>query len=93
MSSRDLLRACAAPLICVLFVLAFGAGLLSLSQQRQPLSIVDEHIHFDTAVRASHGEIPWRGALLTDELVQEWACGVGHEAGPLAVLPRQVVSG
>jgi len=71
--------------IGVLFVALFGAGLISISQDGHPLSIVDEHIHFDTAVKASQGEIPYRGSLLGPELVNEWACGVGHEGGPTSV--------
>lgn len=71
--------------IGVLFVVLFGAGLISISQDGHPLSIVDEHIHFDTAVKAAQGEIPFRGSLLGPELVNEWACGVGHEGGPTSV--------
>lgn len=66
------------------FVASFSYGLVALSQDAHPLSVVDEHIHFDTAVLATQGEIPWRGAHLGDAVVQEWACGVGHEGGALA---------
>lgn len=69
----------------VLFAALFSAGLFTISQDGHPLSIVDEHIHFDTAVKAMHGEVPFRGSLLGEELVHEWACGVGHEAGPTSV--------
>lgn len=79
------LRSTATGVVVTLFVLLFGAGLFSISQDGHPLSVVDEHIHFDTAVKALHGEIPFRGSLLSDETVQEWACGVGHEGGPTTV--------
>jgi hypothetical protein len=72
------------PALTAIFVILFAYCLLSLSQDRHPMSVVDEHIHFDTAARATHGEIPWRGALLSQDLIDEWACGVGHEAGALA---------
>lgn len=68
-------------IVGALFVVLFGAGLFAISQDGHPLSIVDEHIHFDTAAKATHGEIPYRGSLLGPELIDEWACGVGHEAG------------
>lgn len=79
---RSVARTTAALLTAGLFVLLFAAGLLTLSQDGHPLSIVDEHIHFDTAVLATEGQIPYRGTVLGQALVQEWACGVGHEAGP-----------
>lgn len=72
-----------APAITAVFIVIFAVCLLNLSQARHTMSVVDEHIHFDTAARASHGEIPWRGALLSQDLIDEWACGVGHEAGAL----------
>ncbi|TYL52525.1 hypothetical protein [Agromyces mariniharenae] len=67
----------------ILFVFVFGFGLVNISQDGHSLSVIDEHIHFDTAVRAEQGVIPWRGMLLGPELVDEWACGVGHEGGGL----------
>lgn len=67
----------------VLFVIVFSVGLVNVSQDGHSLSVIDEHIHFDTAVRAEQGVIPWRGMLLGPELVNEWACGVGHEGGGL----------
>lgn len=72
-----------APVISGLFIIVFAVSLLTISQARHSLSIVDEHIHFDTAARATHGEIPWRGALLGQELIDEWACGVNHQAGAM----------
>lgn len=67
----------------ILFVTVFSVGLIKISQDGHSLSVIDEHIHFDTAVRAEQGVIPWRGMLLGPELVNEWACGVGHEGGGL----------
>ncbi len=76
-------RTAAALVIGALFVGLFSFGLVNISQDGHPLSVIDEHIHFDTSVRAMHGEIPWRGALLGDELIEEWSCGVGHQGGGL----------
>jgi hypothetical protein len=67
----------------ILFIAVFGIGLVNVSQDGHSLSVIDEHIHFDTAIRAEQGIIPWRGMLLGPELVDEWACGVGHEGGGL----------
>ncbi|MGH3690634.1 MAG: hypothetical protein ACRDT7_10800 [Microbacterium sp.] len=67
--------------VATLFTALFATGLFTISQDRHPLSVVDEHIHFDTAAVAVDGIIPFRGSLLSDALVQEWACGVGHEGG------------
>ena len=72
-----------APVICALFIVTFSISLFNISQMGHSLSVVDEHIHFDTAARATHGEIPWRGALLGQELIDEWSCGVGHEGGAM----------
>jgi len=72
-----------APAVCALFIVIFSMSLLNISQMGHSLSVVDEHIHFDTAARATHGEIPWRGALLGQELIDEWSCGVGHEGGAM----------
>lgn len=83
-SARSVLRA--APfgaIAAIFFTLAFGAALFSASQAGQPMSVIDEHIHYDTAVRAQHGEIPYRGMLVGPEVIREWTCGVGHQAGPL----------
>lgn len=46
-----------------------------------PMSAVDEHMHLDTHARVHRGTYPHRGALMSMEVVREWACGVGHEAG------------
>lgn len=47
------------------------------------MSFVDEQVHFDTALKMHHGEIPHRGSKMDQEVVKEWACGVGHQVGPL----------
>lgn len=44
--------------IAALFVSLFSIGLVNLSQDGHQMSVVDEHIHFDTAVRATQGVIP-----------------------------------
>jgi hypothetical protein len=69
--------------LAALFIILFSIGLLNISQSGHQLSVVDEHIHFDTAARATQGTVPWLGMKLGDEVVQEWACGVGHEGGGL----------
>lgn len=79
------IRSIAGIVVAVLFAFGFAGGVIAISQDNHPLSIVDEHIHFDTAVKATEGEIPFRGSVLGDALIQEWACGVGHEAGPTSV--------
>lgn len=48
-------------ILLALFVAFFSAGLLAISQNGHPLSVIDEHIHFNTAVLAGSGEIPFRG--------------------------------
>lgn len=74
----------AIPLVVLsLFISLFGAGLFTIAQDGHPLSVIDEHIHFDTAVKAGQGELPYRGMLLGQELLDEWACGVGHEGGDI----------
>ncbi len=45
------------------------------------MSAVDEHVHLDTHVRVHEGGYPHRGSVMTMDVVREWACGVGHEAG------------
>lgn len=69
--------------VCLVVITLFSIGLVRLAVDGHPLSVIDEHIHFDYAVRISHGELPWQGALLGPELLHEWACGVGHEGGGL----------
>ncbi|MFC9559094.1 hypothetical protein [Agromyces sp. NPDC056965] len=68
---------------CIGIITLFSVGLLRLALDGHPLSVIDEHIHFDYAVRVSQGELPWRGAVLGPQLLHEWACGVGHEGGGL----------
>lgn len=68
---------------CVAIIVLFSFGLVRLALDGHPLSVIDEHIHFDYAVRIAQGELPWLGALLGPELLDEWACGVGHEGGGL----------
>lgn len=81
MSGAAMLRMLAPLIIIAVFVALFSGGLLTLARDGHPLSVIDEHIHFDTAVEASKGEIPFRGSLLGSELIEEWSCGVGHEGG------------
>jgi hypothetical protein len=69
--------------VAALLVAFFGVSITAYAVNGHQLSIVDEHVHFDTAVKMQHGELAYRGALFGDELLQEWACGVGHQGGPL----------
>lgn len=77
------LRVVAPFLVIALFIALFSGGLFVLARDGHPLSVIDEHVHFDTAVEAGKGEIPYRGTLLGPELIKEWSCGVGHEGGEL----------
>jgi hypothetical protein len=66
----------------VLAVVAFlGVAAVHVVLQRDPMSVVDEHVHYDYALRIHDGVVPYRGLVYSDALVHEWACGVGHEAG------------
>ncbi|NYE35101.1 hypothetical protein F4692_000205 [Nocardioides cavernae] len=56
-------------------------GLVVRAGESMPMSAVDEHMHLDTHVRVHEGGYPHRGSLMTMDVVREWACGVGHEAG------------
>jgi hypothetical protein len=60
-------------------------SLLRIAVSGLPMSVVDEHVHLDTAFKVHDGGYPHRGSLMGDDIVQEWACGVGHEAGGPAV--------
>ena len=62
-------------------IAVFSAGLLALAGDGHPMSVVDEHVHYDYVIRVLGGELPWRGAPYTQGLVDQWSCGVGHEAG------------
>ena len=49
------------------------------------MSTVDEHTHLDTQFKVHDGHFPFRGDLMGDEVVHEWACGVGHVGGATLV--------
>jgi hypothetical protein len=66
-------------------VLLTGISLTLAAVARKPLSMIDEHVHLGYAVTLHEGHLPYRGALYPDGVIEEWACGVGHEAGPLPV--------
>lgn len=67
-------------LVAVAFVL-IAVGFVRAATDGHPMSVVDEHVHLDTAFEVHQGSYPHRGSLYTQELVEEWACGVGHYAG------------
>lgn len=84
-SRRPRTRSIAAVVLAAAIAALFAIGLFTISQDGHQLSVVDEHIHFDAAAVATQGEVPYRGSILSDALVQEWACGVGHEGGGTSV--------
>lgn len=64
----------------VLTIVSFSSmGAMAIAGM--PLSLVDEHIHLDYAVTLQGGNLPYRGAEISDGVVEEWLCGVGHVAG------------
>jgi len=69
--------------VASVIVLIFGFAMVTLAADDHPLSILDEHVHYDTQLKIHHGELSYRGALYEEEVVDEWACGIGHEAGGL----------
>ena len=72
-------RGVIAGVLALTALVAFAA--LHVVLGREPMSVVDEHVHYDYALRVHQGDVPYRGMVYSDELLQEWACGVGHEAG------------
>ncbi len=60
----------------------FAMSLWSLAGDEAPMSVIDEHVHLDTHLKTHAGTYPHRGSLMGPGLVDEWACGVGHEGGP-----------
>lgn len=77
------LRALAPAIVTWTTIIIASAGMMLTSFSGHPMSVVDEHVHYDYALKVAQGEIPHRGSLFEDAVVQEWACGVGHEAGGL----------
>lgn len=67
------------------FFLLVATSLLRYSTAEHPMSFIDEHTHLDNQFKVHNGTYPYRGALYGDEVVTEWACGVGHQAGPPAL--------
>lgn len=62
-------------------LVVLATGLWIRAGEGMPMSAIDEHVHLDTHVRVHHGDYPHRGSLMTMDVVREWACGVGHDAG------------
>lgn len=67
--------------LCGLVLAVLAIGLWVRAGEGMPMSAVDEHMHLDTHVHVHRGDFPHRGSLMTMDVVREWACGVGHEAG------------
>ena len=68
--------------VAVMLVLYFAVSVIHFALDGHPLSYLDEHVHFDTALKLHAGQLSYRGALVDQGVVHEWACGVGHQAGP-----------
>ncbi|MDQ7878767.1 hypothetical protein Q9R08_12325 [Microbacterium sp. QXD-8] len=60
-----------------------GVSMAVMATDGHAMSFLDEHVHYDTALKMHEGELSHRGALYEEEVVHEWACGVGHQAGGL----------
>ena len=69
-------------IVSALLVLYFAVSVIHFALDRHPLSLLDEHVHLDTALKMHKGQLSYRGALIDQGVVKEWACGVGHQAGP-----------
>lgn len=65
------------------FFLLVASSLLRYSTAEHPMSFIDEHTHLDNQFKMHNGTYPYRGALYGNEIINEWACGVGHQAGPV----------
>ncbi|MGN7799940.1 hypothetical protein [Leifsonia sp. 22587] len=71
-------------LVATLMVAFFVVSAIHYALDRHPMSLLDEHVHYDTALKMHEGRLSYRGALIDQGVVREWACGVGHQAGPVA---------
>ena len=69
--------------VAAVLALFFGVGMAVLATNDHPMSFLDEHVHDDTQLKMHEGELSTRGALYEEQVVDEWVCGVGHEAGGL----------
>lgn len=74
-------RAAAGPIAALVVALLLTVAAVVVVLARAPLSIVDEHVHYDYALRVHEGTVPYRGMTYSEDLLQEWACGVGHDGG------------
>ncbi|MRG60559.1 hypothetical protein GE115_11880 [Agromyces sp. CFH 90414] len=70
-------------IVASLIVAFYGVSLAIVAVDGHPMSWLDEHVHFDTAVKLHDGRLSYQGALYEQEVIDEWTCGVGHQAGPL----------
>lgn len=82
---RPRARTIAGALFFVAFALLVAASLFRYSVSDHPLSFVDEHTHLDNQFKLHNGTYPLRGSLYGQEVVNIWACDVGHQAGGLPV--------
>ena len=67
------------------FVLYLLVSLMRLAADDHPMSFIDEHTHLDTQFKVHNGTFPHRGSLYGPSMIDEWACGVSHQAGPTLV--------
>jgi hypothetical protein len=59
------------------------AGLITAVHDRLPMSAIDEPTHLDYAFAVHDGDVPFRGKVYSRGVIDEWSCGLGHEAGAL----------
>ena len=71
--------------LTVLGAVVLGVSLFVMANAGRPMSTVDEHIHLDTQFKVHHGHYPYRGDLMGPDVIEEWACGVGHVSGFLSL--------
>lgn len=71
--------------VVVGFVAYLLVSLMRLAADDHPMSFIDEHTHLDTQFKVHNGTFPHRGSLYGPAVIDEWACGVSHQAGPTLV--------
>lgn len=67
--------------VLVLVLVVLAVSLVRVALSGAPLAITDEHAHYDYTVSLGHDILPYRGQVYSDEVVWEWICGIGHDAG------------
>lgn len=83
--ARSRTRAAATLATLVIGICFAATSWWQLAGAGAPMSVIDEHMHLDTHFTLHDGSWPHRGAEMRPEVVEEWACGVGHEGGATTV--------